>query len=119
MSWDLLPGDGSFIFTLTCFELKQDPLLMFISPFTCIVGSESKLCLRVLKPTLGLSFKGCVSFKGKHKTFLITHEEDVGAGHGLRFRVRCTTFTASACVHKSYLQTHFVLNYQVSHAWSF
>ena len=58
-------------------KLKHGWQAQFLPAFQLIVGSQIKLCLRSLKPSLDLKFKSSSNFKRKSKTLIRRSETDI------------------------------------------
>lgn len=70
----LMHRDGSFLIPAQV-KLKRGFQIRFLPVFQRVVGSQSKLCFRASKSSLGLKFKG--GFKGKNKTFIQRYQANV------------------------------------------
>lgn len=74
---DLMLKDENDLIVLNWQKLKHGWQAQFLPAFQLIVGSQIKLCLRSLKPSLDLKFKSSSNFKRKSKTLIRRSETDI------------------------------------------
>ena len=118
-----MDGDGSFLIPFKWQKLKRGFQIRFLPVFQRKVGSQSKLCFRALKSSLGLKFKASARFKGKSKTLIWRNQANVQRAL-VWFKLyppRTYNQTTPTRAHGSCLafkkKWALALNYEASYAW--